>query len=92
MRNLAWEIRVTQKAAKQIKKLGNSEARRISVYLKNRISQLDDPRQLGKALKGSTLGSFWRYRVGDYRILCEMQDNKLIILVIEVGHRRDVYK
>lgn len=89
---MAWTIEVTPAAAKQIKKLGAVEARRIRTYLRERLAALDDPRQLGKPLTGSELGQFWRYRVGDHRLLCEIQDRALVVLVIEVGHRRDVYR
>ncbi|EGP58991.1 hypothetical protein Agau_C102033 [Agrobacterium tumefaciens F2] len=53
---------------------------------------LDDPRQTGSALQGSELGNFWRYRVGDYRIICDIQDHKLVVLVVEIGHRREIYR
>ena len=89
---MAWTIEVTPPAAKQIKKLGAVEARRIRAFLRERLAALDDPRQLGKPLTGSELGQFWRYRVGDYRLLCEIQDRALVVLVVEVGHRRDVYR
>lgn len=91
MLNLAWTIEVTGNAAKQIKRLGSADAKRIIDYLRDRIAQLDHPRQLGKPLQGSELGSYWRYRVGDYRILCELDDCELIVLVIEAGHRRKIY-
>jgi mRNA interferase RelE/StbE len=57
-----------------------------------RIAGEDNPRDLGKALTGSILGAFWRYRIGDYRIICEIQDNKLCVLVVEIGNRREVYR
>lgn len=66
-------------------------ARRIVDFMDMRIAVSDDPRQSGKALKGE-LGEFWRYRVGDYRILCEIRDNELVILAAIIGHRRDVYE
>ena len=91
MPNLDWRIEVTEKAAKQIKKLGSVDAKRIRDYLRDRIAPLEHPRQLGKPLQGSELGSYWRYRVGDYRILCELHDDELIVLVIEAGHRRKIY-
>ncbi|TYB83734.1 type II toxin-antitoxin system RelE/ParE family toxin [Oceaniovalibus sp. ACAM 378] len=91
MPNLAWKIEVTEKAAKQIKKLGTADSRRIRDYLRDRIAPLDHPRQLGKPLQGSELGCYWRYRVGDYRILCELHDHEMIVLVIEAGHRRKIY-
>jgi mRNA interferase RelE/StbE len=89
---LAWEIEITERAARQIKKLGASEAKRIRDYLRNRVAPLDHPRQLGKPLQGSDLGCYWRYRVGDYRILCELRNAELVVLVVEAGHRREVYR
>lgn len=89
---MAWRIEVTPAAAKQIKRLGPANAVRIRNYLRERLGALDDPRQIGKPLKGSELGSFWRYRVGDYRLLCEIRDGALVVLVLEVGHRRDIYR
>ncbi|WP_420962409.1 type II toxin-antitoxin system RelE family toxin [Brucella sp. IR073] len=67
------------------------EAKRITTFLRTRILPLSNPRQIGKALKGPKLGTFWRYRVGDFRIICDIQDNRLVILVIEIGNRRDIY-
>lgn len=89
---MAWRVEVTPAAAKQIKRLGPANAGRIRTYLRERLATLDDPRQLGKPLTGSELGHFWRYRVGDCRLLCELQDRALVVLVVEVGHRRDVYR
>ncbi len=67
-------------------------ARRIQTYLRTRLEPLDDPRQRGKPLTGSAFGQFWRYRVGDYRLFCEIQDDALVVLVVAVGHRRSVYR
>lgn len=64
---------------------------RIRSFLEERLVQLTDPRQLGKALKGSSQ-EFWRYRVGDYRIICDIRDDALVILVIKAGHRREIYR
>lgn len=89
---MAWKVEITPEAAKELKKLGTADARRIRNYLRDRVSILEDPRLLGKALKGSALGQLWRYRVGDYRILCELQNDKMIVLVVALGHRRDVYR
>lgn len=66
-------------------------ALRIVDYMDERIAELDNPRSTGKALVGRLRG-LWRYRVGDYRLLCAIQDGILRVLVLEVGHRRDVYK
>ncbi len=89
---MAWTVEVTPAAARQIKKLGPTAAGRIRAFLRERLAALDDPRQIGKPLTGSELGHFWRYRVGDHRLLCEIQDRALVVLVVEAGHRRDVYR
>ncbi len=70
--------------------MDKQNAHRIVDFMGLRIAALDDPRQSGKPLKGE-LGEFWRYRVGDYRILCEIRDDELIILAARIGHRREVY-
>jgi len=88
---LAWKIEVTELALKQLKKIGHSEAKRITQYLRKRIGTLEDPRQLGKALKGD-LSNLWRYRVGDYRLICELKESELIVLVVRVGHRKGIYE
>ena len=70
--------------------MDKQNARRIFDTLEGRISLLDDPRVSGKQLKGN-LGDLWRYRIGDYRVLCDIQDDQLIILAALIGHRKDVY-
>ena len=89
---MAWRIDLTATAAKQLGKLDKAEARRITVFLRQRLATLDDPRSTGKALTGPQLGTYWRYRVEDYRIICDIQDGALCILVIEVGNRREMYR
>jgi mRNA interferase RelE/StbE len=85
-------VSLTATAVKQISRLDKGEAKRITGFLRQRLATLDDPRSTGKALTGPQLGDFWRYRVGDYRIICDIQDDVLCVLVIEVGNRRDVYR
>jgi mRNA interferase RelE/StbE len=70
--------------------MDKQSARRIVDFMDRRIAVLDDPRQSGKPLKGE-LGEFWRYRVGDFRILCEIRDDELVILAATIGHRREIY-
>ncbi len=89
---MAWTIEFQEKPLKQLEKLGKPNATRIISYLTDRIAMDDNPRRAGQALQGSELGNYWRYRVGDYRILCDIQDNRLVVLVIEIGHRREVYR
>ena len=90
--SLVWRIELTATASKQLGKLDRHEARRITAFLRERLAAHEDPRSLGKALTGPTLGTFWRYRVGDYRLICDIEDGTLRILVIEVGNRRAVYR
>ena len=89
---MAWRIELTATAAKQLAKLDKGEAKRITSFLRQRIAALDDPRSTGKALTGPHLGAYWRYRAGDYRIICDIQDDALCVLVIEIGNRRVVYR
>ena len=88
---MAWTINYTDKALKSLKKMDKQNAKRILDYLDKRVAIQEDPRMIGKQLKG-ILGDFWRYRVGDYRILCEIQDGELVILATTIGHRKDVYQ
>lgn len=88
---MAWQIEVTDVARKQLKKMDHAEARLIRDYLRKRVQPLDDPRQLGKPLKGQ-LSELWRYRVGDYRLVCQLQDDKLVVLLVRVGHRKEIYR
>jgi mRNA interferase RelE/StbE len=88
---LPWTIDFAETARAELRKLDKPAARKIVDYLEQRVATLDDPRRIGKALKGP-LGSFWRYRVGDYRVICDIRDRALLILVVKVGNRRAVYE
>ncbi|CAH5006278.1 Toxin RelG, partial (plasmid) [Enterobacter cloacae] len=87
---LVWTINYSDRALKSLRKMDKQNARRIVDFMDLRIAVAADPRQSGKPLKGE-LGEFWRYRVGDYRILCEIRDDELVILAATIGHRREVY-
>lgn len=89
---MAWQIEFTPEADKGLVRLGNQAQKQILKFLRQRVSSLEDPRAIGEPLKGSRFAGLWRYRSGDYRILCEIQDKKISILVVLVGHRREVYK
>jgi mRNA interferase RelE/StbE len=89
---LAWIINYTSAASKQLKKLDKSVALRLIDFMDQRVASAEDPRTLGKSLKGPKLGEYWRYRVGEYRIICNIQDGQVCILVIEIGNRQDIYK
>lgn len=88
---MAWTIEYAKTARDQLRKLDKPVARRLIDYLEKRIAPLDDPRQSGKALQGP-LGDLWRYRVGDYRIICDIQHKVLVVLMLQIGNRRDVYR
>ncbi|KDR90819.1 MULTISPECIES: type II toxin-antitoxin system RelE family toxin [unclassified Agrobacterium] len=83
-----WKIEFQRAAVKQLGNLTKGDANRIVSFLADRIAKDGNPRRTGAALQGSELGNFWRYRVGDYRIICDIQDHKLVVLVVEIGHRR----
>jgi len=89
---LGWRIEFHPQAEKELAKLDREAARKIIRFLRERVAQLEDPRSLGEALKGPELGRFWKYRMGDYRLICDIQDQRVTILVIRIGHRRDVYR
>lgn len=87
---MAWTIDVSEKAVRALRKMDKQAARRIRDELAE-IARLEDPRSRGKALVGNLAG-LWRYRVGDYRIVCDIEDGVLVILVVDVAHRREIYK
>ena len=88
---MAWQIEFAGAASKQLAKLDQTEARRIVRFLRERIEPADNPRLLGKALKDQ-VSSLWRYRVGNYRLICELKDDVMVVLVVRIGHRRGVYR
>ncbi|MFT9180423.1 MAG: type II toxin-antitoxin system RelE/ParE family toxin [Zymomonas mobilis] len=89
---MAWKIEFDPAAQKELKKLGTQPAKRILRFLSERLALADDPRSFGAALKGTTLGSLWKYRIGDYRIIADIEDNVMRILVVRIGNRREIYK
>lgn len=88
---MAWTVEISDIAERQIKKLDRPVQKRIIDWLYDRIEGGKDPQHFGNPLKGEST-QLWRYRIGDYRVLCEILDGKLIVLVLTVGHRRDVYR
>ena len=87
---MSWVYKFDQRALKELKKLGKPAQREIIAYLDERVAGDADPRRFGKGLKADLAG-LWRYRVGDFRILCQIVDGELLVLVVAVGHRRDIY-
>jgi len=89
---MAWRVELSGQGQRHLDALDRQVARRVLSFLFERVAQLEDPRSIGDALKGSRLGHLWRYRVGDFRVICDLQDNTLTVLVVSVGNRREVYK
>ena len=84
---MAWKVELDRAAVRELGKLDQQAARRILAFLHGRVATLDDPRGIGEALKGSKLGEFWKYRVGDYRVIARIEDDALRVLVVRVGSR-----
>jgi mRNA interferase RelE/StbE len=89
---MIWSIEFEKAAESELKKLDKQIARRIVKFLRERMAVLENPRSIGEALRGSELGDYWKYRVGDYRIIADIQDKKLIVQVVRLGNRREVYR
>ena len=87
---MSWTVEVMPRALKALKKMDKPTARVIRNELRE-IEGLDDPRSRGKALTGNLRG-LWRYRVGDYRVICDILDDELVVLAIEIAHRSEVYR
>jgi mRNA interferase RelE/StbE len=88
---LVWEIDYADTAKAQLRKLDKQMARRILDFMDERVAGLENPRSTGKALTGP-LGGLWRYRVGDCRVICDIQEGALRVLVVQVGNRREIYR
>lgn len=89
---MGWRIELASSAEKDLQKIDPPDARRIARFLRERIAPLEDPRSIGEPLHGPELGRFWKYRVGHYRITASIEDDRLVILVVRIGHRRNVYR
>lgn len=88
---MAWKIEFTPEAEAGLAKLGTTEARRVLKFLYDRLQKRKEPREIGESLKGN-LRDYWRYRVGDYRIICRLEDSVVTIFVVHIEHRSKVYK
>ena len=89
---MAWRIEFDAAASKELAKLDRQLARRILSFLRDRVATLADPRSLGQALHGPRFGEFWKYRVGDYRVVARIEDRQLRILIVRIGHRGGIYR
>jgi mRNA interferase RelE/StbE len=88
---LSWTLRISETAKRQLRKLDPSNAQAILRFLNRLVLETSDPRERGSGLR-SNLAGLWRYRVGDYRVICSIEANEFVVLVLQIGHRREVYK
>jgi mRNA interferase RelE/StbE len=89
---MAYEVELSAEVDRELCKLDAQHRQRILKFLHDRVAKLDDPRKIGEALHGSKFGEFWKYRVGDYRLICRIEDDRLVVLVLRVGHRKEIYR
>lgn len=89
---MGWKIEFARSIEKDLKKIDPQDARRITRFLRERVAPLEDPRSIGEPLHGPELGRFWKYRVGHYRIIASIEDEKLVILIVRIGQRGKVYR
>lgn len=89
---MAWQIEFDPDALKDLRKLDKPIQIRLVGFLRTRVSSLTNPRDIGEALSGQRLGSYWKYRVGDWRIICDIQDQKILVRVLRIGNRREIYR
>lgn len=85
-----WKVEIDARAARELRSLDRQHQTRIVRFLRERVATAEDPRRLGRALKGQSVG-LWRYRVGSFRLICSIEDERLVVLVIRIGDRREVY-
>jgi len=88
---LTWNVDFGERARKELRKLDRQAQQEILKYFRERIASEEDPRRFGKPLSGNMTG-LWRYRVRNYRMICSIEDDKLIVLVLRVGHRKEIYE
>lgn len=89
---MVWRIEFDPAAVDELAGLDHSVQKRILKVLRERITGLEDPRSIGEALRGRRLDGLWKYRIGDYRLICDIRDDVILILVLRIGHRREIYR
>jgi mRNA interferase RelE/StbE len=89
---LGFEIEFDPEAVKDLKKLDRQVQQCLIGFLKSRVATLDNPRDIGEVLAGAKLGGYWKYRVGEWRIICAIQDRRIVVRVLRIGNRREVYR
>ena len=89
---MAWKVEFTPEAQRNLDRFDKPMAHRIAKFMVDRIATLEDPRSIGEALHGPDLKKYWKYRVGDYRVIAKIEDERVSIVVIRIGNRREVYR
>ena len=89
---MAWRIEFLRSAERDLNRLDRPVRERVLSFLHGRLSSMSDPRCIGTALRGPDMGQFWRYRVGDWRVVARIEDDVVRVLVVRIDHRRDVYR
>lgn len=89
---MAWSVELSETAERELSKLDAQHGKGILKFLDQRVGKRDDPRSIGEALHGSRLGEFWKYRMGDYGLICRIEDDRLLVLVLRVSHRKEIYR
>lgn len=89
---MTWKIELDRAAERELDKLDVQSAKHILNFLFDRVAPLEDPRSMGEALKGERLGNYWKYRLGDYRLISHIDDSRVLILIVKIGNRREVYR
>lgn len=89
---MAWQIEFDPAAAKELRKLDRPVQQRLLGFLRLRVAPLEDPRTIGEALAGERLGAIWKYRVGDWRLICDILDERIVVRELRLGHRREAYR
>lgn len=89
---MGYKVEFDPAALKDLKQLDKQIQKRLVTFLKDRVATLENPRSIGEALAGATLGNYWKYRVGDWRIVCDIKDKRIIVRVLRIGNRREVYR
>ena len=89
---MAYSVELSTEVDRELDKLDAQHSKSILKFLHARVAKLADPRSIGEALHGSRPGEFWKYRVGDYRLICKIEDDRLIVLVLRIGDREEIYR
>ncbi len=89
---MAWRIEFLPAADRDLRRIDAATRRRILLFLRDRLAPRDDPRTLGEPLRGPELGKYWKYRIGDYRVICSLQNDRLVVVVVRIAHRSRAYR